>query len=483
MKTFSLANWPLLMLIGLVSTLLGYDFSSIDVALANIRDHLHFSPEATPWIMSGNSLTFGGFLLLGGRLGDLYGRKRILLAGTLLYAIFATLGACAPNASVFLLSRVVTGLGAALLVPNTVAVINTTFPVGKELNKAFGFFGFFGEAGYATGNCLGGVLTTYDWRATVGLSAILAFAIFFIGRRALSRDEHELAAGGFDFLGAVSSIFAVGLLLAGVTDALDLGWLAPRTLIEAAVSVVCGAFFFWRVYHHPHPILPPDILTNRNVLGAGLIIFLLMGCGQGTMVQIILFLQDVLKYSPQQTGMALFPFITMTLTSSFFINRLLDSIGFRKTIAIGLCFMTASLIWLISLSPATTYIWGFVPIMIVWNLGFPLASIGTRLPAGMGIAEEKQGIAYGVHYSYEQLAMTFGITILSEINVAAANAHPVPDLGNLVYGFRVSTIISAVLLSGALLLNYWLLVNPQREQGSVPSTDLSTGFSSSKLSA
>ncbi len=205
-------------------------------------------------------------------------------------------------------------------------------------------------------------------------------------------------------------------------------------------------------------------MTNRNVIGAGLIVFLLMGCGQGTMVQIILFLQDVLKYSPQQTGMALFPFVAMTLTSSFFINRLLDSIGFRKTIAIGLVFQVISLVWLLSINESTTYLWGFVPIMVVWNLGFPLASIGARLPAGLGIPEEKQGIAYGVHYAYEQLGMTFGITLLTEISVAAAHAHLGEAPATLIYGFRLSTVVSAVFMALALVANHYLLTNPKREE-------------------
>ncbi len=138
------------------------------------------------------------------------------------------------------------------------AVINTTFSAGRELNKVFGFFGFFGEAGYASGNCLGGVLTSYDWRATVGVAALLGFAILLAGGKALVAEEQTRTEGAFDLLGAISSIIAVGLLLMGITDALDFGWFAPRTLLEVLPALFFTGLFFWRVYYHPHPLLPPE---------------------------------------------------------------------------------------------------------------------------------------------------------------------------------------------------------------------------------
>ena len=458
----STRSLPLLVLIGLVTCVTSYDYSSIAVAAATIRDHLGFSNETAPWIMSIYTLMFGGFLLLGGRVGDLYGRCRVLLTGALVLAIFSLLGAAATTDRWFLVFRAIKGIGGALLVPNTLALLNALFEEGPPRNMAFGVAAFAGEFGYSSGNLLGGVLTEYDWRGTIALSGAAGLLIFCWGLWVLPWRREKITPGKFDLLGAIFSILALGSLLMGIMDTIELGWTSSPTLTAFGISACCFAVFFWRIFHHPSPLLPPELLRNRNVLGAGAIIFLLMGCGQGAFFQIILLLQGVMKYSPAAVGEALFPLILASLAAAFCLNRLLDWLGFRLTIALSLGAMTMVMAWLMTLGQGTTYSLGFLPIMISWSLAFPIACGGTRVPAGFGVHPEKQGIAYGVHFAAEQIGMTFGVNILATIAVVETQTHGGPDsLSALVYGFRVSMLASTILTAIALALGIFVLKAPQ----------------------
>lgn len=471
----------LLILASSIAVVTGYDMSSIIISAVSIRGNLGFSAQTSPWIMSGFTLTFGGFLLLGGRLGDIYGRRRIILSGTSLFVFASLLGACAPNSGCFLLSRAFKGIGAALMMPNALALINTSFAEGKERHKAFGIFGFFAEIGYAGGNFLGGILTSYSWRAALALSAAIGLVILIEAAQVRPpRDKDANGKHRFDLLGAVLSVAAFGALLLAITDAVERGIASSQTIVEGGVSVGCFAVFFWRISHFHSPLLPPVLLRNRNVIGASVLMFLFMACDQGTVFQVVSFLQEVLKYSPGRTGVAFAPLILITLTSAFCTNRLLDSLGFKRTIALGLIVRSLALLALITFGADTTYVRGFLPIMIFISLSFPMTLISLHIPAGLGVAKEMQGIAYGTSYALEQIGMSFGLNILSAIALTATHAHGGSNADSLVYGFRMSTIVSTCISVVTLVIGLVVLKVPMRTgqpevstSGPIPAVGLS----------
>ncbi len=423
--------------------------------MASIRNDLSFSPAEVPWINSGYSLSFGGFLLLGGKLGDIYGRGRTLIAGALISAFFSLLSAFSPDPALFVISQVLKGIGTALLLPNTFALINNLFVQGQPRHRALGVFAFCSEAGYAAGNFFGGVLSGYSWRTVLIPSALFGLCILYLSMRSIPKDKPTKSPGSLDFLGALLSSAGFATLILAITNCLEWGIYSPTTLLCAGSSAILLFAFFWRIHHHASPLLPPELLRNRYIVGAGGVIFFLTAAGVSIFIQVVLYMQDVLKFSPEATGTALLPLVVMSLTSSFLINRFLDGFGFRLTILAGLLALLISFLCFSTLTVASSYWFGLFPMMLFYNLSYPLPIYGVRAPAGMGTTPEKQGIAYAINLALEQFGITFGVTISAAANLAAR--HGDDSLPALVNGFHVSTGVSCAFITCAILITLFLL--------------------------
>jgi MFS family permease len=446
----SRSNWLALFVIGSAACLNAYDLSSMAVAMASIRNSLSFSPAEVPWINGAYSLAFGGFLLLGGRLGDVHGRRRIILFGSVLSAGCSVLSALSPHPVPFLIAQVCKGVGAALMVPNVYALINNLFDAGNARHKALAVFAFCGEGGFAAGNFFGGVLSNYSWRLVFAPSIVLGVSVAFIAYGCLPNTVHKKPSGGLDILGAFLSSLGFAASILAITNCLDLGIRSPVTLSFLGAAVVLLGAFVWRMWHHEAPLVPPQFLRNRYVLGAAGVAFFFMGGGMGIFVQLVLFMQDVLKYSPEATGTALIPFVMMTLTSAYLIDRFLNGLGFRTTILCGLGSIFICFPFFAGLGPHSTY-WGAIfPIMVWFNLSYPLPGYGVRPPAGMGVAPEGQGTAYALHLSVEQFGITFGVTTASAASAAAS--HGERTMPALVHGFHVAAGLAAAYIAIAFLI-------------------------------
>jgi MFS family permease len=450
-----------LLVISLIAGLIAYDFASTNVSVATLRGALGFSTSALPWIISAYTLTFGGFLLLAGRLGDLFGRRRVLLVGLAIYVIFSILGALSTSVWLFLLTRVVKGIGASLLAPNSLALLNSLYQEGKERHGALSTYAVVASAGYAIGNFLGGVLTSYSWRATVFVSAISSLIIFFLARRQLCPDRRPVSSGEFDYLGAILSTLAFGSLIFSVSESLALGLTSTVTLSFLGAAALFFTLFFIHINRHPDPLLPPRFLRFRNVIGAGGVIFFLIGSGQGTFFQIALFMQDVLHYSAKQTGIALIPFVLVGLLGSFYVHKPLNRFGYHKTLVVSLIFVLLFVLSFLNLNETSTYWLGLIPGLALWDGAFPLAYISTRVPAGVGLAPEEQGIANGINFAFEQIGSAFGISVLAAVNAAARSAHGGDAVAASVAGFHWAFAVSGFLMFLAVLIAAFV-VRPSR---------------------
>jgi MFS family permease len=455
------SNGLALFVIGSAACLSAYDLSSMAVAMASIRNGLSFTPAEVPWINSAYSLAFGGFLLLGGRLGDLYGRRRAIFAGSVLSATCSILSAASLHPWPFIIAQVGKGIGAALMVPNVYALINTLFDAGRARHKALAVFAFCGEGGFAGGNFFGGVLSNTSWRLVFAPSIALGLAVAGIAYGCLPKTERLKPSGGLDVLGAFLSSLGFAASILSITNCLELGLHSPVTLSFIGAAVVLLGAFAWRIGHHPAPLVPPEFLRNRYVLGAAGVAFFFMGGGMGVFVQLVLFMQDVLKYSPEATGTALIPFVIMTLTSAYLIDRFLNGLGFRTTILCGLGSILLCFPFFAELGPHSTYWGALFPIMVWFNLSYPLASYGVRPPAGMGVAPEGQGRAYALHLSVEQFGITFGVTTASAASTAAYRGER--TLPALVHGFHVAAGLSAAYIAIALLIAVVAFGRPKKD--------------------
>ena len=445
-----------LLLVGTISGLISFDWASTNVSLATVRDKLQFTPAAVPWIISAYMLTFGGFLLLGGRLADLYGRRRLLLIGMGLFSLSSVFSALSPNAEFFLLARFIKGIGAALVAPNTYALLNSHFSEGKRRNSAMATFSLLGGIGYALGNLLGGTLTSVSWRLTVSVGATASAVLFVLVARWLPKKEAIRAQGGFDLLGAVLSTLGFGLLIFTVSKCVQLGAGSPITLVLFALSILLLLGFVISNRRHPFPIVPAHLLLSRNVIGASVVSFFLMGSGQGTFFQVALFLQDVFKFSVKQTGLALIPFVLMGLLSTLFIGRILNRIGFLRTLLLGLLINVVSITYFAFLTKKSGYLYGLLPGLLLWDFGFPLAMVGVKIPAGSGLEPKDQGIANGFNYALEQLGAAFGVTLFGAINLAgqgwARSVGSTDVTAGFHWAFAASVVFILLGLGGAIFI-------------------------------
>jgi MFS family permease len=445
-----------LLLVGTISGLISFDWASTNVSLATVRDRLHFTPAGVPWIISAYMLTFGGFLLLGGRLADLYGRRRLLLIGMGVFSVFSVFSALAPNAECFVLARFFKGIGAALVAPNTYALLNSLFSEGKRRNSAMGTFSLLGGIGYALGNLLGGTLTSVSWRLTVSVGAVASAVLFALVARWLPKKEAVHAHGGFDLLGAVLSTLGFGLLIFTVSKCVQLGAGSPVTLVLFGLSLAALAGFVISNRRHRFPIVPAHLLRSRNVIGAAVVSFFLMGSGQGTFFQVALFLQDVFKFSVKQTGLALIPFVLMGLLSTLFIGRILNRLGFLRTLLLGLLINVVSITYFAFLTKKSGYLFGLLPGLLFWDFGFPLAMVGVKIPAGSGLEPKDQGIANGFNYAVEQLGAAFGVTLFGAINLAgqgwARSTGSADATAGFHWAFAASVVFILVGVAGAIFI-------------------------------
>jgi len=453
-----------LLVASLIGGLITYDFASTNVAVATLREALGFSPSTLPWIISAYTLTFGSFLLLAGRLGDLYGRRRVLLTGLTVYVIFSLISAGANSVPLFLFTRVTKGIGAALLAPNALALINSLYAEGKDRHGALARYAVFVSAGYALGNFLGGVLTSYSWRATVLVSAVFSLAAFVVAWRWVRHEQRSAVPGGFDYLGAILSTLGFGSMIFSVSKSVQLGLTSPLTLGFAALSVVSLALLYRQINRHPFPLVPPRLLRVRNVIGAAGVVFFLIASGNATFFQISLFMQDILRYTARETGVGLIPFVLVALLASFCVHIPLNRFGSHKTLVVSLILVLLFVLSFLNLDATSTYWLGLIPGLVLWDTAFPFASISTRVPAGHGLPAADQGIANGINFAAEQLGSAFGITLLAAVSASAKAAHN----GDAVAGFHWAFIVSGFLMVAAVLIAAFVL----RSQPAAARTEL-----------
>lgn len=445
-----------------------FDFATVTISTATIRDALHFSAPSAPWIYSAYGLTYGGFLLLGGRLADLYGRKRILMLGLWVFLIFSIVNVAAPDQFVFLAARTLKGVGAALICPAALAELNVLFPQGRERHAALGIYGLFVSAGVSAGDILGGIISEYNWRLTILLNAAIAALLVWQCRAKLPADYEHRLERGFDYGGAIFSTLGFGLLILFVTHALREGVRAPATLsLGAATAVSMGAFAYF-TGRHGSPILPARLLTLRNVVGASLVVFFLAASGTGVVYQIELFMQDVLKYSAQTTGLAMLPFAVVSIGTALILPWTFGRLGSRATLLFGVAVVFLSASSYLFLAGDSRYASGILPGIVLMNIGYTLAIVAVKIPAAANLPESEQGVANGLNFTLEQLGIAFGIPSLAAVYDATARLHGRVAAAAAIAGFHAAFLVAAGVLVLSLICGVALLSSDGVSQAALP---------------
>src|SRR3954454_266566 len=321
------------------------DASIVNVALPSIGRDLHFSQDNLSWVVNAYVLVFGGFLLLGGRMADLLGRRRVFVAGLLLFGLASLLGGLSSNEGQLIAARALQGLGAALLSPAALAILTTTFSEGAERNKALGVWGAVAGSGGAVGVLLGGILTDslgWEWGLFVNVPVTFVAAFFAFRILGESRDD---SATTFDVLGAVTVTAGLSLFVYAIVDANNAGWGSARTIGLIAVSLALLATFVVVERRQAHPLVPFRIFSNRTLTGANLSgIFVAMSLFS-MFFFISLYMHQVLGFSPLKAGLAYLPLSAGIILSAGIASVLTTRIGFKPVLAIGLVIVGAGGGW------------------------------------------------------------------------------------------------------------------------------------------
>jgi len=406
-----------LLLLAMTQFVIVIDASIVNVALPSIGSHLHFSRDDLTWVVNAYTLTFGGFLLLGGRMADLLGRRRMFMLGLVVFSLASLAGGLAQSETWLIAARVVQGLGAAIVSPAALSIITNTFADGPERNRALGIWGAVAGAGGAAGVLLGGILTSgLSWRWVLFVNVPIGITAAAMAPRTLRESRREEAADSFDIPGALAVTGGLALLVYAVVDAVNVGWGATRTIVCLAVAVLLLLGFVAIELRQRDPLMPFSILRLRTLRGAN-IVGLLIGMSLFSMFFFIsLYLQDVLGYSAIQTGIAYLPLAVGIIVSAGVASALVTKLGFKTPLIAGMVFIAAGLIWFSRVPAHGGHFYSDVlgPSLLA-AVGLGLAFVPVTIAAVTGIEPSEAGLASGLINTSQQVGGALGLAILATI--------------------------------------------------------------------
>ncbi len=417
------SKWLALGLLALTQFVIVLDASIVNVALPSIGKSLQVSQDNLSWVVNAYTLTFGGFLLLGGRLADLLGRRRMFISGLILFGLASLAGGLSGSEAQLIAARAVQGLGAAIISPAALSIITTTFTEGSDRNTALGVWGAVAGAGGAAGVLLGGVLTEYlGWEWVLLVNVPIALVAAFLSPRLLkeSRDER---ASTFDIPGAVSVTAGLAILVYALVDADSAGWGSTQTVGLLGLSLVLLATFVGIELRTRHPLMPFSIFRLRTLRGANLV-GLTIGMSLFSMFFFIsLYLQQVLGYGPLKAGLAYVPLSLLIIISAGVASQLVTRIGFKPTLITGMLFVTAGLLWFSQVSaPGGSYVGDVLFPSMLAAVGLGFAFVTSTIAAVTGTEPSEAGLASGLINTSQQVGGALGLAITATVASSATSS-------------------------------------------------------------
>jgi EmrB/QacA subfamily drug resistance transporter len=458
-QQFEQRRWIALVLLCLAQFVVVLDASIVNVALPTIGGALDFSQDNLSWVVNAYVLTFGGFLLLGGRLADLLGRRRVFIGGLGLFAVASLVGGFAESDAMLIAARAVQGLGAALLSPAALSIITTTFRDGSERNKALGVWGAVAGSGGAAGVLLGGVLTEYaGWEWVLWVNVPIGVVAALLAPALVRESRSESATRRFDLAGAISVTAGLSLLVYGLVDATQAGWGSAQTigLLSAAVALI--AVFIAVERRSDAPLVPFRIFRLRTLTGAN-VVGVLTGASLFSMFFFIsLYMQQVLDYSAIKTGLSYLPLAGTIIIAAGIASQLVTRVGFKPVLAAGMAFISAGLLWFSTVPVDGSFAADILGPSILAAVGLGFAFVPQTIAAVSGVADREAGLASGLINTSQQVGGALGLAVLATIAnsltddaVAAAGGNPAAMPAALTDGFQAAFLAGAgIALLGVL---------------------------------
>ncbi len=458
MRSHATNPWIVLVLICLAQFMVILDATIVNVALPSIQKDLDLSEGSLQWIVNAYTLVFGGFLLLGGRAGDLLGRKRLFLIGLVVFTGASLLDGLASSEAMLVGSRALQGLGAALISPAALSIIATTFAEGKERARALGVWAAIAIGGSAVGLVLGGVLTQYfSWPWIFFVNVPVGMAAFVLSLRLVpeSRDAHVHRS--YDIGGAVTVTGGLMTLVYAIVDAQSAGWGSARTLGLFAVSAVLLAAFVGIELRAQAPLVRLSIFRVRSLLTANIAMFLAMSGMFAMFFFNTLYIQRVLGYDPLTAGLALLPFTAGIMVSAGIASQFAPRIGVRPVAAAGFVLSAAGLLLLTQLPVDGSYAANVLPSIVLSSLGMGAVFMPLTLIATTGLENEDQGLASGLFNTSQQVGGALGLAVLSTLATSRTSSAGGSQLHSLVIGFHWAFAAGAAFMVAGLVVLVTLL--------------------------
>jgi EmrB/QacA subfamily drug resistance transporter len=415
-RQFEERRWIALVLLCLAQFVVVLDASIVNVALPTIGTSLDFSQDDLSWVVNAYVLTFGGFLLLGGRLADLLGRRRIFVGGLVLFAIASLVGGFAESEATLIAARAVQGLGAAMLSPAALSIITTTFRDGSERNKALGVWGAVAGSGGAAGVLLGGVLTEYaGWEWVLWVNVPIGIAAAAAAPALVRESRSESGTRSFDFAGAASVTAGLSLLVYALVDATDAGWGSAQTIVLLAAAAALIAIFVAVERRSHAPLVPFRIFRLRTLTGAN-VVGVLTGASLFSMFFFIsLYMQQVLGYSAIKTGISYLPLAGTIIISAGVASQLVTRVGFKPVLATGMGLIAAGLLWFSTIPVSGSFAADILGPSLLAAAGLGFAFVPQTIAAVSRVADHEAGLASGLINTSQQVGGALGLAVLATV--------------------------------------------------------------------
>jgi EmrB/QacA subfamily drug resistance transporter len=462
-------RWLALAVIVTAQFMVVLDISIVNVALPSIKTDLHFSQENLQWVLTGYSIFFGGFLLLGGRLADLLGR--LFMAGLSLFTVSSLLNGLAWSEGSLIAFRCLQGLGAAMMSPAALSILTTTFQEGGERNRALGIWGAVAGSGGAVGVLLGGVLTSaFSWPWIVYVNVPVGVAVVAVSPLLLRESHADLPSRSFDFPGAATITAGLMLLVYGMTHAAQHGWGTAETIGLLAASGLLIVSFFLIESRTKAPLLPLRIFRLRTLTGSNVSALVATGAVFSQFFLLTLYMQQVLHYSALKTGVAYIALTVTTIAFSAVSQGLVTRLGVRRVLPAGLVLSTVALVLFAQLPVDGHYFWDLFPPFVVSGLGLALVFIPMSIGALTGVRPADAGIASGLISTSQQIGGAIGVAAATTIATTFTNHYVSSHVGTtafsgaaLTHGFQIAFYaLAAAAAVGAVIAA--LLIESQPSQ-------------------
>lgn len=457
-------RWLALVVLSLAQLMVILDSTIVNIALPTAQHDLGFSTDDRQWVVTGYALAFGSLLLLGGRLSDYFGRKRLFVIGVVGFAVASAVGGAAGGFGMLLVARVAQGAFGAMLAPAALAMLSVTFADdARERGRAFGIFGAISGAGGALGLLLGGILTQgLSWRWCLYVNLVIA-AVAFVGAMVVLRDGRRPERVRLDVAGTITSVLAMVGVVYGLGNAASDGWDDIRTLVPVVAGVVLLVVFVLVERRTGHPLLPLGVVLDR-VRGTAYLVVGISGTGMfAVFLFLTYYLEDTLGFTPIQTGAAFLPMIGAVMVTSVLSGSvLLPRTGPRPLVSAGCVLAAAGMAMLTGIGASSGYAGGVLPALLVTGLGFGLIFGPVQNAATTGVRAGEAGVASAMVNTAQQLGGAIGTAVFSSLAAStvrdyvtahAATATQMATLADatLAGDHRVFWVASAVFLAAAVL--------------------------------